>query len=204
MGHIHIEVHALASRSDLCASHTRDLLMTQTTARSIAQIAMQHLSAADILALNRVMVLNLAPIDDDKRARLKQDLKDIGACAKRKGVVIDPFEVRRESLRGLQHFELGCWLHFYAPRVGQIGGLWARIDCLRRLLVSDYGAFSPGYDFCTVFDFGARLFDTIFEMGDSDLVLKAVIPLRKVESVQQKFLAAGWTDAYLRERGLLQ
>ena len=101
---------------------------------------------------------------------------------------------------GSQQFELGCWLHFYSTRV-YATGTWARIDCVRRLLLAEYEQLNPSYDFFTVFDFGERQFDTCFEMDDSQSVMLSIMPLRSIPAVNEKFQQVGWTEEYLMQRG---
>lgn len=165
------------------------------------RILTSHLSVHDADALGRIMDLQQAPLSTEVRARLRSDLNDVLACGRRKGLDIDRMTLRRESVIGERHFELGCWLHFYSTKLSQ--GVWARIDCVRRLLLSAYEPFSPSYDFFTVFDFGERQFDNCFEMGDAEQVMQAIASLRHVPHVGQKFAQAGWTDEYLLSRGLV-
>jgi hypothetical protein len=164
-----------------------------------------HLSPADVAELHQVMRLTQAPISARDRERLRRDTATdrIMACAKRKGLDVSPFPLMCEASAGQAHFELGCWLHYYNRRVGDAGA-WARIDCMRRLLLSDYPSFNPHYDFHTVFDFGEREFDTCFEMCDGSDVLRALVSLRSVPAVAAKFAEAGWTELYLENRGYLQ
>jgi hypothetical protein len=72
-------------------------------------------------------------------------------------------------------------------------GLKSRIDCARRIFLS--GINNPGYDFFTVFDFGERQFDSIFEMGDAEQVIEAIrllIPGDKSGNIAKAFANFGW------------
>jgi hypothetical protein len=170
-----------------------------------ATLNTSHLSAADRAELHKVIRLDQAPISARDREQLRRDVATdkIMACAKRKGLDVNAFSLACEASAGQSHFELACWLFYYSRRVGT-ASTWARIDCMRRLLLSDYPSFGTGYDFHTVFDFGEREFDTIMEMGDSKDVMRALVGLRGVPVVAGKFAEAGWTETYLENRGYLQ
>lgn len=163
-----------------------------------------HLSAQDAAKLHGIMSLTSAPITERERAQLRRDVQtsNIVACAKRKSLDLDPRSLLIEAHKGAQYFDLACWLYYYNRRVGT-QGIWARIDCVRRLLLSDYPSFSPSYDFYTVFGFGDREFDTCFEMHDGAEVVRSLIGLRGVPVVDMKFAEAGWTEEYLLTRGYL-
>ena len=122
-----------------------------------------------------------APLTVRELAQLKSDAKNLPATAKRKDVTLDAYDNKRETAAAKQHFELGCWLYYYSRRVylANEEGLKARIDCARRLFLC--GFTNPGYQFFTVFDFGERQFDTIFEMGDADEVIMALRNLVKLD-----------------------
>ncbi|MFG6417068.1 hypothetical protein ACG02S_24535 [Roseateles sp. DC23W] len=169
-----------------------------------ASLNTQHLPAPAAAQLDQVARLTRAPLSASVRARLRRDVArdKIAACAKRKSLDLDPHSLMAEANTGAQHFELGCWLHYYSRRVGD-EGLWARIDCMRRLLLSDYHQFNPRYDFFTVFDFGEREFDACFEMGDGSDVLRALVGMRSSTLVAEKFAQMGWTEEYLQGRGYL-
>ena len=115
-----------------------------------------------------------APLNTAELSTLWRDARNVRATAERKGVTLDACEERRETYIAQNFFEIGCWLFYYSKRVGLAGkeGLKARIDCAIRLKKA--GIENPGYDFFTVFDFGERTFDTIFEMGDSHQVVNAL------------------------------
>lgn len=112
------------------------------------------------------------PLTAKQLAKLREDAKDLKATARRKGLTLDSFDEQRESFAARFHFDLGCWLHYYSRKVGMPDGLQDRIACAKRIFLS--GVISPGYDFFTIFDFGERDFDTIFEMGDSIAVVDAL------------------------------
>lgn len=115
-----------------------------------------------------------APLLQSERSRLSNFAKDVAGTAKLKVIETSPYEVKIESEAAQLHFELGCWLHFYRFQIGMVGkdGLKARIDCAKRIFLAGYQ--NPHYDFFTVFDFGERQFDTLFEMGDAELVLEGL------------------------------
>lgn len=163
-----------------------------------------HLSAQDAAKLHGIMSLTSAPIAERERAQLRRDIHEanIVACAKRQGKEADYRTLMDEARQGAYHFELGCWLYYYSRLVSS-QGVWARIDCVRRLLLSDYPSFGPSYDFFTVFDFGERQFDACFEMGDSADVVRSLIGLRGIPAADKKFAEAGWTEDYLLARGYL-
>ncbi|PTT85906.1 hypothetical protein DBR42_14070 [Pelomonas sp. HMWF004] len=142
-------------------------------------IITSHLSAHDAAKLHGIMSLTSAPITQREREQLRRDVQmsNIVACAKRKGLELDTRSLMTETLKGERYFELACWLYYYRRRIGT-QGIWARIDCVRRLLLSDYPSFSPCYDFFTVFEFGDREFDNCFEMSDGANVVLALIGLR--------------------------
>lgn len=140
--------------------------------------------------------LKQAPISSAERAQLLIDAKNIRAAAQRKQVTLDRFEKTRESSAAELHFELGAWLYFYRNRVGIAGtqGLKDRIDCARRIF--EAGITNPGYDFFTIFEFGERQFDTIFESGDSDAVidgLRAILVTAPTDGLRKAFLSYGWS-----------
>jgi hypothetical protein len=109
-----------------------------------------------------------APLSSAERQQLKTDAANIRATATRKGHTLDAWAESAERNAAADHFELGCWLFYYNRRVGR-DTVESRIDCARRIFVA--GITNPGYDFFTVFDFGERQFDTIFEMGDANEVI---------------------------------
>lgn len=133
-----------------------------------------------------------APISAAARRQLKADATNLRAAATRKGSTLNDWEEREERAAAAEHFELGCWLFYYSGKL-TTGTLRDRIDCARRLFLA--GVYRPGYQFFTVFDFGERQFDSLFEMGDADQVIDG---LREhlVQDVTGKLQAAfqymGW------------
>lgn len=115
-----------------------------------------------------------APLSTTTRKRLMEDARNVAATAERKGLCLDRWEVRDETLAARQHFELGCWI-FHLNRLfahNGVVGFHARIECNYRLFMA--GIYSPGYMFHTVFDFGERQFDGIMEMGDGAQIVEAL------------------------------
>lgn len=136
-----------------------------------------------------------APISATARNQLQQDVRDIKAAAARKQVTLDRYEEARELQMAKKHFELGCWLYYYSSQVGQNSeaGFKTRVECVMRLFLSDIS--SPSYDFFTVFDFGERQFDTIFEMGDADEVIDRLRYAIQTDSsglIKKAFSHHGW------------
>ncbi|NMG28430.1 hypothetical protein [Aromatoleum evansii] len=136
-----------------------------------------------------------APLSARERAQLQRDAADVRATAQRKGLTLDAWEEREESAIAREHFELGCWLYWYQHQVYREGkdGLQARIECAERIFLA--GFTNPKYKFFTVFDFGERQFDTIFEMGDSAQVLEGLRErLKKDKSgkIAEAFTYFGW------------
>lgn len=137
-----------------------------------------------------------APLKASELARLRADVMDIRATAKRKNVTLDDWDEKRETAAAKEYFDLGCWLYYYSRRVGlsDAEGLKSRIDCARRLFLA--GICSPGYRFFTVFDFGERNFDTIFEMGDAKEVingLRALVAQDNYGQLVKAFAYHGWS-----------
>lgn len=134
-----------------------------------------------------------APISAEQRQQLKRDLQNIEATAQRKGISLLPYEQIQETAAGNQHFELGCWLFYFSRKVGLKDGLKHRIDCA--LKIFEAGMTSVNYQFYTVFDFGARQFDTIFEMGDAQRVvagLRQHLKDDKTGNLAAAFQSFGW------------
>lgn len=125
---------------------------------------------------NEVKINKKAGLSTSELAMLKIRALNIQATAKEKGnSPLDSWDLQNEIWHAEKHFELGCWLYFYSKKVGKEGsaGLFFRIGCLKKIIKS--GIEKTGYSFFTVFDFGEREYDTIFEMGDGDLVKKAIL-----------------------------
>ena len=150
-----------------------------------------------------------APISETVRRRLQSDAANLPAAAARKQVTLHQFELSKERLAAQTNFELGCWLHYYSQRVSMPTekGFDARVDCLKRLIMADQRR--PGYDYFTVFDFGERQYDAIFEMGDAQEVidkLRESIPQDTTGRIAEAFRQFGWpiegsTQAELSESG---
>ncbi len=143
----------------------------------------------------KVDVRENAPITPITRSRLLRDSQNVRATAIRKGVSLDKYEEVRESLVAKKHFELGCWLHYYSDRVGLPtgAGLKTRVECALRLFLN--GIINPTYDFFTVFDFGERQFDGLFEAGDADQVLAHLRQALATDStgmIAKAFAHFGW------------
>lgn len=120
----------------------------------------------------------MAPIAQRLRAQFERDVRSVDAviaASERKGNVCSRWEADEEHFTASQHFELGCWLHYYADRVGKVNGFQDRVDCVRRCW--EAGITDVGYKFHSVFGFGERQFDACFEMGDGDKVKDALIAL---------------------------
>lgn len=137
-----------------------------------------------------------APIPAHVRNRLTADARDIRGTATRKGVVLDRYEEVEERLAAINHFELGCWLHYFQNKVGLDSdkGFKARVECALRLFHA--GIFNPTYKFHTVFDFGERTFDSIFEMGDAgDVIglLRDALDSDKSGNLAKAFAHHGWS-----------
>lgn len=113
--------------------------------------------------------LKRAPLDAGTRHILKRRLADLKKTAAAKGTTLDAWDENRESQAGKTHFELGCWLYFYAKHTRLAAHPEARADCLKRIFMA--GLTNPGYAFFTAFDFGERDFDNCLEQGDSADVL---------------------------------
>ena len=118
-----------------------------------------------------------APLGAHVLAQLRADAQNIRATAERKGLTLTSWEEREEIEAAKEHFNLGCWLFYYRHLVYQKDGLRHRIDCARRLFLT--GIDNPGYRFFTVFEFGEREFDTIFEMGDGGQVVAGLEQLAR-------------------------
>lgn len=141
--------------------------------------------------MNRSKRLN-APLTAAERNLLKADAANIQATAERKGCTLDRWEERSETEAAKNHFELGCWLFYYSRRIGS-ESVEARIDCARRIFIE--GITNPGYQFYTIFDFGERQFDTLFEMGDAREViagLRQLLADDKTGNLLKAFEFMGW------------
>lgn len=139
-----------------------------------------------------------APISATLRAQLQKDTSSIQAlkdAAKRHGDGgLDNYDASIEFDAARRHFELGCWLAYYATRVYKPEALQDRIDCAARLLRA--GIDDVGYQFYTAFRFGERNFDTCFEMGDADDVVAGLYERAKLDNE----LAAGLAKSGIKPR----
>ena len=136
-----------------------------------------------------------APITARERAQLRADAKNLKETAARKQVTLDAYDEAQESHLAKSNFELGCWLFYYRRRVYTDGpeGLKFRVECALRLFLS--GFTNPAYGFFTVFDFGERQFDSIFEMGDGAEVVAALrrhLPQDTSKKLHKAFFYFGW------------
>jgi hypothetical protein len=136
------------------------------------------------------------PISEADLARLRADARNIPGTARRRNTTLDAWDLRSEGAAAEKHFVLGCWLFYYSRRIFLTGpeGLKHRIDCARRIF--EAGLANPGYAFFTVFEFGEREFDTIFEMGDSALVLEGLRKLARrsrSQHIKEAFAEMGWS-----------
>ena len=146
-------------------------------------------------------ILKTAPISKEERTQLLSDIADLQGTAKRKGVTLDRYEEAREKLVASKHFELGCWLSRFTKLRGLPPAqyLSERIDLVTRIFLAEFN--NPSYDFFTVFDFGERQFDGIFEQGDAEDVIDGLrrnIPLDRTGKLESAFEYFGWsknTDA---------
>lgn len=133
-----------------------------------------------------------APISAQTRAMLRHDLQHIEATAQRKNFTLDRWEKQAETTAGNDHFELGCWLFYYKDKIYN-GKAECRIDCAKRIF--EAGITNPRYNFFTVFEFGERQFDTLFEMGDSkDVIdgLASFLPSDTTGNLKKAFEYFGW------------
>lgn len=136
-----------------------------------------------------------APISKADRAKLLLDAADPQRAAKRKGLTLDRHQEAREKMVASNHFDLGCQLF----RFTQLRGLTPeehlseRIDLVTRLFLAGFN--NPNYDFFTIFDFGERQFDGIFEEGDAEDVIEGLrrnIPLDTTGMLVSAFGYFGW------------
>lgn len=136
---------------------------------------------------------DLPPLTAAEFAQLRADAQDIPATAKRKNLCLDRWEMACESDAATNHFDLGCWLFFYSRRIhrSDAEGLRSRIDCAKRIFEAGFTRLY--YEFHTVFDFGERDFNTLFDSRDS---LKAALrPLAQKDPrnpIAEAFRYYGW------------
>jgi|GEM_PF-3395885 len=201
----------------LAAAAPPELLALQQALRvpewrpAAAQVTISHPAAA--LAAERLAILaraaslgsavtaaggtvnDRAPLSDAVRDQLRRDAGDIMGTAARKHVTCDRSEAAAEGAAARDHFELGCWLHYYRDRIRRDGpqGFADRIDCARRLF--EAGMPDPGYQFFTVFDFGERQVDALFEMGDGSQVKATLLAMAAAApggELARSVRAMGW------------
>ncbi|WP_150609422.1 MULTISPECIES: hypothetical protein [Pandoraea] len=133
-----------------------------------------------------------APITAAQRAQLARDARDLYGAAKRKGCTLDVWDHAREAPAAREHFELGCWLYYFVRLdYANKATLNLRIDIVRRLF--EAGLHSPGYMFYTVFDFGERQFDGVFEQGDAEQVIEGLRAFLCNDKVRKGFEYFGWS-----------
>jgi len=140
------------------------------------------------------MALALAPLTSKQLDQLRADANDVRAAATRKGLDLDAWDEACERDAARTHFALGTWLFYYSTRVGEVGALSDRIECLRKLF--EAGIFQPAYQFFTVFDFGERQFDTCVEMGDANEVkdgLRELAHKHRNANLLAAFEYMGWS-----------
>lgn len=146
------------------------------------------------------MQINLrvrAPISEEERRQLKADAKDLRGAAKRKGFTLDSWDESLEKQAAKDHFELGCWLFYYRKKTYEDAAIEDRIDCARRIFMAGFQ--NPHYEFFTVFEFGERNFDSLFEMGDSSLViqgLRELMDIDKTGNLREAFKYFGWSTEH--------
>lgn len=143
------------------------------------------------------MKLPPAPINTAVRAKLKADSASVGAvlaAAQCKGNTCDRHEARREFIAAQEHFELGCWLVHYAALPGTFDN---RLACARLLMETGVG--NPGYDFHTVFGFGERDYDNLFETRGGGDVLATL--WAEATDLPNQRLADGLTKAGIPNNG---
>lgn len=136
----------------------------------------------------------LAPLSAAQLAQLRADANDLWSAAKRKGTTLDRWEHSDESAAARDYFHLGTWLFYYSTRIGKVDALQDRIDCARRIFES--GIQQIGYRFFTIFDFGNRQFDTLFEMGDAQEVLdglREIVQNGRNANLIAAFSYMGWS-----------
>lgn len=145
--------------------------------------------------LNGLDLSAKAPLSVATCIQLDHDARNIEATAARKCVSLDKWAARSEKETAKKHFAIGCWLyHFTTLRgLGAAQYLQARVELLVRLFMADIQ--HPSYDFFTVFDFGERTFDSIFEEGDGEQVVNGLREYLERDTsglMQKAFNYFGW------------
>jgi hypothetical protein len=114
------------------------------------------------------------------------------ACARRKGISLSRFEAIEEQHYASEYFNLGAWMHYFSIRFQSIRDTEKRLndraDCLEMLFKA--GIFEPKNKFMTVFDFGDRQFDAMFEQGDSGDLLDVL--RRRMTGDASCYIATGF------------
>lgn len=155
-------------------------------------IKTSHLSQAQRIMLNSLMSKKNAPLEAHSLDYLWKCASDVRKSNNLKGYGLNSVELQGQQEAAQDHFSLGCWLHFYSLRIAQTNMLACRIDCMRRILLSDLTDFMPRNLFLAAFDFGEEHGQRIFDMGDGDAVQEALLPLQSIPCVRAKFEQAGW------------
>lgn len=138
--------------------------------------------------------LPAAPITAKERSMLARRAGDIPATAKAFSIEMTWQELESEKRFAQEHFELGCWLYYYRRLIGLPGatGFVHRLACAAIIFQSGFTSIKNDQAF-TVFGFGERQFDTIFEMGDGSQVVEGLRQLAASSpAVAAAFAQHGW------------
>ena len=140
--------------------------------------------------------LTKAPITAEQRLQLLNDARDVKGTTLRKGFYVDPWYIEDEERFAKKYFELGCWLFYYDENLipGRKDYLQMRVDCLLKIYLSGIVDLTCGFQ--TVFNFGERRYDDIFESGDADAVrnrLREYLPSDKTGLLAKAFDYNGWS-----------
>lgn len=138
----------------------------------------------------------LPPLSKPVLEQLRKDAANVRAAAERKEMTLSRSEEAEETQTAKQYFNLGCWLFYYQREMYKPGvdSLKMQIDTVVRLFRN--GFFNPGYAFYTVFNFGEREWDTVFEMENSSEVLqgvRAIYAETRDPLIAEGFAYAGWS-----------
>jgi hypothetical protein len=150
----------------------------------------------------------MPPLSKAVISQLRIDASNVRAAAVRKNLVLDKYEEREETLAAKRYFQLGAWLYYYKHEMWRDRGrnyLDMQVACLLRLFQAQIP--SPGYRFFTVFDFGDRDFDTLFENGNSAEVLqelRAIYFQTKDAAIASGFAYHGWQLSDERQLALFE
>lgn len=140
-------------------------------------------------------------------------LSNLELVARAKGLQIDAKALAAEERFGLANLGYLVRLHNLAIKTDELGpvGLTARIACAQHI----FSAKSQGsavtlrdlasYRAYTAFDFGAREFDTLFEMFDGSEVRQALEKLARTDASVAQAIERdmGWTGARQPPWGLV-